>query len=127
MLQLIYKNLNERVSIMLNYEKIAKRLKEARLDMNYSQQEVADLIGKKRSQISYYETGARKINLSLLNKFSNLYGKSIEYFIGEKTEEEQLEIAHRSTDIKQDDLEKIEWAKNFVNNLYELKNMQEVK
>jgi transcriptional regulator with XRE-family HTH domain len=127
MLQLIYKNLNERVSIMLNYEKIAKRLKEARLDMNYSQQEVADLIGKKRSQISYYETGARKINLSLLNKFSNLYGKSIEYFIGERTEEEQLEIAHRSTDIKQDDLEKIEWAKNFVNNLYELKNMQEVK
>jgi len=127
MLQLIYKNLNERVSIMINYEKIAKRLKEARLDMNYSQQEVADLIGKKRSQISYYETGARKINLSLLNKFSNLYGKSIEYFIGEKTEEEQLEIAHRSTDIKQDDLEKIEWAKNFVNNLYELKNMQEVK
>ena len=127
MLQLIYKNLNERVSIMLNYEKIARRLKEARLDMNYSQQEVADLIGKKRSQISYYETGARKINLSLLNKFSNLYGKSIEYFIGERTEEEQLEIAHRSTDIKQDDLEKIEWAKNFVNNLYELKNMQEVK
>jgi transcriptional regulator with XRE-family HTH domain len=127
MLQLIYKNLNERVSIMLNYEKIAKRLKEARLDMNYSQQEVADLIGKKRSQISYYETGARKINLSLLNKFSNLYGKSIEYFIGERTEEEQLEIAHRSTDIKQDDLDKIEWAKNFVNNLYELKNMQEVK
>ncbi|RAK12553.1 helix-turn-helix protein [Halanaerobium saccharolyticum] len=112
---------------MLNYEKIAQRLKEARLDMNYSQQEVADLIGKKRSQISYYETGARKINLSLLNKFSNLYGKSIEYFIGESTEEEQLEIAHRSTDIKQDDLEKIEWAKNFVNNLYELKNMQEVK
>jgi len=127
MLQLIYKNLNERVSIMINYEKIAKRLKEARLDMNYSQQEVADLIGKKRSQISYYETGARKINLSLLNKFSNLYGKSIEYFIGERKEEEQLEIAHRSTDIKQEDLEKIEWAKNFVNNLYELKNMQEVK
>ncbi|PUU86536.1 MAG: helix-turn-helix domain-containing protein [Halanaerobium sp.] len=127
MLQLIYKNLNERVSIMINYEKIAKRLKRARLDMNYSQQEVADLIGKKRSQISYYETGARKINLSLLNKFSNLYGKSIEYFIGERKEEEQLEIAHRSTDIKQEDLEKIEWAKNFVNNLYELKNMQEVK
>ncbi|PUU86967.1 helix-turn-helix domain-containing protein [Halanaerobium sp.] len=104
---------------MLNYEEIAKRLKEARQDMNYSQQKVADLIGKKRNQISYYETGARKINLSLLNKFSNLYEKSIEYFIGERKEEEQLEIAHRSTNIKQEDLEKIEWAKNFVNNLYE--------
>ena len=112
---------------MLDYEVIAKKLKEARKEMNYSQQEVANFIGKKRSQISYYETGARKINLSLLNKFSNLYGKSIEYFIGEREEEDKLEIAHRSTDIARDDLEKIEWAKNFVNNLYELKNMQEVK
>ena len=112
---------------MLDYEAIAKRLKEARKEMNYSQQEVANFIGKKRSQISYYETGARKINLSLLNKFSNLYGKSFEYFIGEREEEDKLEIAYRSTDIAQDDLEKIEWAKNFVNNLYELKNMQEVR
>lgn len=112
---------------MLNYEQIAKRLKEARLEMNYSQQQVADFIGKKRSQISYYETGARKINLSLLNKFSNLYGKSIEYFIGGRDEEKKLEIAHRSTDISIDGLEKIEWAKNFVNNLYELKNLLEVR
>ena len=79
---------------MLNYEQIAKRLKEARLEMNYSQQQVADFIGKKRSQISYYETGARKINLSLLNKFSNIYGKSIEYFIGERDEEKKLEIEY---------------------------------
>lgn len=112
---------------MLNYDQIAKRLKEARLEMNYSQQQVADFIGKKRSQISYYETGARKINLSLLNKFSNLYGKSIEYFIGERDEENKLEIAHRSTDISNDGLEKIEWAKNFVNNLYELKSLLEVR
>ena len=84
---------------MLDYEVIAKRLKEARKEMNYSQQQVADFIGKKRRQISYYETGARKFNLSLLNKFSNLYGESIEYFIGEREEENKLEIAHRSKDI----------------------------
>ncbi|ADQ14058.1 helix-turn-helix domain-containing protein [Halanaerobium hydrogeniformans] len=39
---------------MLDYEVIAKRLKEARKERNYSQQEVANFIGKKRSQISYY-------------------------------------------------------------------------
>lgn len=105
-----------------NYDQIAKRLKKARLEMNYSQQQVADFIGKKRSDISYYETEAKEINLSLLNKFSKLYGKSIDYFIGERNEEKKLEITHHSKDISNEDLEKINWAKNFINNLYELKN-----
>jgi len=38
MLQYKYKNLNEGVTKMLDYDQIAKRLKEARLAMNYSQQ-----------------------------------------------------------------------------------------
>lgn len=112
---------------MFDYKIVAEQLKKARQEMNYSQQEVANFVGKNRSQISYYETGARKINLSLLNKFANLYGKSIDYFIGKEDQEDKLEIAHRASDIAKDDLEKIEWAKNFVNNLYELRKFQEVK
>jgi transcriptional regulator with XRE-family HTH domain len=107
---------------MLDYEKIAKRLKIARQEMNYSQQQVADFIGIKRSEISYYETEAQDINLSLLNKFSKLYGKSIDFFIGERNEEKKLQITPHSKDISNEDLEKINWTKNFVNNLYELKN-----
>lgn len=102
---------------------IGKRLKEARENMNYSQKTVAKFVGKTREQISYYETGSRIVSLSLLTKFCNLYGKKLDYFIGEESEETGLKIAHRSDDVSKDDLEKIEWAKNFVNNLHELKKL----
>jgi transcriptional regulator with XRE-family HTH domain len=108
---------------MFDMKLIGKRLKTARKDMNYSQQDAADFLGKSREQISYYENGSRQINLSLLNKLSNMYGKSINYFIGEESVEPKLKIAFRSKDISKKDLEKIEWAKNFVNNLYELKHL----
>ena len=108
---------------MLDMEMVGERLKAARKNMNYSQQAVADYIDKSREQISYYETGSRQISLSVLTKLSNLYGKSIDYFIGEETNESELQIAHRSDDISKDDLEKIKWAKNFINNLYEFKHI----
>jgi len=108
---------------MLDMEMVGERLKAARQNTGYSQQAVADYIDKSREQISYYETGSRQISLSVLTKLSNLYGQSIDYFIGEETNESELQIAHRSDDISKDDLEKIEWAKNFVNNLYELKHL----
>jgi transcriptional regulator with XRE-family HTH domain len=108
---------------MFDMKLIGKRLKAARKDMNYSQQDVADYIGKTREQISYYENGSRQISLSLLNKLSNLYGRSLNYFIDEEPTEPELQIAFRLNDISKEDLEKIEWAKNFVSNLYELRHL----
>lgn len=108
---------------MIDMKLVGEKLKAARKDMKYSQQDVADYVDKTREQISYYEIGSREISLSLLTKLSSLYGKSIDYFIGMDSNESELKIAYRSGDISKDDLEKIEWAKNFVNNLYELKHL----
>jgi len=108
---------------MLDMKLVGKRLKEARDDMNYSQQKVADFVDKTREQISYYENGSREISLSLLTKLANLYGKSIDYFIGIDSNEPELQMAFRSDSISKGDQEKIEWARNFVNNLYELKHL----
>lgn len=108
---------------MLDMKLVGKRLKKARDDMNYSQQRVADYVDKTREQISYYENGSREISLSLLTKLANLYGKHIDYFIGIDTIEPELQMAFRSDNISKEDQEKIEWARNFVNNLYELKHL----
>lgn len=108
---------------MLDMKLVGKRLKEARDGMNYSQQKVADFVDKTREQISYYENGSREISLSLLTKLANLYGKSIDYFIGIDSNEPELQMAFRSDNISKEDQEKIEWARNFVNNLYELKHL----
>ena len=102
---------------------VGKRLKEARENMNYSQQKVADYVDKTREQISYYENGSREIGLSLLTKLATLYGKNIDYFIGMDNDEAELQMAFRSDNISKEDQEKIEWARNFVNNLYELKHL----
>ena len=48
------------MTILLDYKQIAKKLKIARLEMNFSQQQVANYIGKKSSDISHYETGDKK-------------------------------------------------------------------
>jgi len=108
---------------MLDMKLVGKRLKEARENMNYSQQKVADYVDKTREQISYYENGSREIGLSLLIKLASLYGKNIDYFIGLDTNEAELQMAFRSDKISKEDQEKIEWARNFVNNLYELKHL----
>ncbi|NLM96047.1 MAG: helix-turn-helix transcriptional regulator [Halanaerobiaceae bacterium] len=108
---------------MIDMKVVGERLREARLAMGYKQQKVADFIGKTREQISYYENGTREISLSLLTKLANLYGKSIDYFLGIDTKEPELQMAFRSDYVSKSDQEKIEWAINFVNNLYELKHL----
>jgi transcriptional regulator with XRE-family HTH domain len=109
---------------MLDYEVIAKRLKEARKEMNYSQQEVANFIGKKRSQISYYETGARKINLSLLNKFSNLYGVSVNRLLYGKEQESEAKVFARAfSKLSENDKNEIKNLIDFKKRYKESKNL----
>ncbi|MGI6132625.1 MAG: helix-turn-helix domain-containing protein, partial [Bacillota bacterium] len=48
------------------------RLRDARKRMGVTQEQVARLLGVKRSEVSYYETGRRPISLGKLARLATL-------------------------------------------------------
>lgn len=63
------------------YRQVAKRLENARLDMGYTQKEVAEKLKKSQSYISKVEAGQQRIDIIELSLFAKLYKKPINYFI----------------------------------------------
>lgn len=64
-----------------DYEEIIHRLKQARIDAGFSQQVVADKLGKPQSYISKIESGERRLDVAEIKKFAEVYKKGISYFI----------------------------------------------
>jgi len=64
-----------------DYQSIIKRLKEARLEANLSQQDVADKLGKPQSFISKIESGERRLDVAEIKKFASIYKKNVSFFI----------------------------------------------
>ncbi|WP_319201369.1 helix-turn-helix transcriptional regulator [uncultured Ilyobacter sp.] len=102
---------------------VGKNLKETRSKLGYTQEKIEKLTGISRSLISMYENGEREISLSNLNKLANFFGKSINYFLGVSTEEKELKISYRATELTERDAENLKRAKKFINNLHELQEM----
>lgn len=66
---------------------IAQRLRTARIAQGLSQMDAAQKIGKNQSYISRCEAGLKDLSINEIALFSELYGKSIEYFFsGEETD-----------------------------------------
>lgn len=63
------------------YKMIIARLKEARLETNLSQQEVADRLEKPQSYVSKIESGERRLDVAEIKRFANVYKKDISFFI----------------------------------------------
>jgi len=60
---------------------LTKQLRKARLEVNLTQKEVADSLGRTQSYISKIETGQLRIDIIQLEQFASLYKKKLEYFI----------------------------------------------
>lgn len=65
------------------YQAFLKRLTKARHDAGYLQEEVARRLGKPHSFISKCELGERRLDIIELQRLAKIYGKSINYFLGE--------------------------------------------
>ena len=59
-----------------------ERLKEIRKDNDYTQIEIARILGITQVQYSRYETGERLIPITLLIKLADYYNVSVDYFLG---------------------------------------------
>ena len=61
---------------------LSKRLKELRIENNYSQYEIANLIGIAQVTYSHYELGRRSISMQILVKIAKIYNVSTDYLLG---------------------------------------------
>lgn len=67
-------------------EKIAKRLKDARIQSGLSQENASKLIGMQRPTISEIEAGRRKVSAEEVIKFSELYAVNPSWLLLEEKE-----------------------------------------
>lgn len=63
------------------YKKITEKLREARIESGFTQEQVAEKLGKPQSYVSKSEAGERRLDVTELKKFADLYKKTINYFI----------------------------------------------
>ena len=63
-------------------EILSKRLKELRIKNNYSQYEIANLIGIAQVTYSNYELGRRSVSIQNLVKIAQIYNVSTDYLLG---------------------------------------------
>ena len=66
------------------YKAMLIRLKKGRQDAKLSQVTVAERLGRPQSYVSKSENGERRVDPTELAEFADLYGKSLDYFLGRK-------------------------------------------
>ena len=64
------------------YQQFLKRLRLAREEAELTQVEVATRLGHPQSFVSKCESGERKVDAIEFAEFAALYGKPLEYFVG---------------------------------------------
>lgn len=77
---------------------LSEKLKTLRMQFNYSQKEVSDLLDISPTALSGYETGDKTPSLERLVKFANLYHVSSDYLLGlDKTDSSRtVDVSHLS-------------------------------
>ena len=60
----------------------AEKLKSLREDRDYTQKEIADVLGTTQQQIYKYEAGKQEMTVHRLRKICLFYGVSADYLLG---------------------------------------------
>ena len=63
------------------YQKVLKKLKEARSKSGFTQVEISKKLKKPQSYISKIERGERRIDVAELSILAKFYKKSLDYFV----------------------------------------------
>lgn len=65
----------------INYVKIGRRIRAARLEKGYSQADLGALVGCSNNHMSHVEVGQTKVSLAMLLKLSLVLEKNFDYFL----------------------------------------------
>ena len=75
----------------MSKEEIAAKLKAARENAGYKQEEVADYLDVTPQKVSSFETGRTRVDVDTLRKLCELYNMDVNYILGiEKTDADEL-------------------------------------
>ena len=67
----------------MRYERLKfERIRDLRVDRNYTQQQIADYLGVKQNTYSQYEIGVLNYPLDVVIKLADLYEVSVDYLLG---------------------------------------------
>lgn len=99
-------------------KQLALRLRQAREYGGLSQEDVSKALGISRTAVTLIESGARKVEALELNTLSNLYNRTVNYFLtGQEVEDEKLTFLARATQgLTSNDLEELERFAKFLRN-----------
>lgn len=65
-------------------EMFPQKIKQARKEIGYTQEQVSDLSGISQSNLAKYETGKLEPDLEKLGILADLYGVSVDWLLGTK-------------------------------------------
>lgn len=69
--------------MVMRYERLKfERIRDLRVDRNYTQQQIADYLGVKQNTYSQYEIGVLNYPLDVVIKLADLYEVSVDYLLG---------------------------------------------
>lgn len=88
-------------------EKIAARLKDARILAGLSQAQAADKLGLQRPAISEIEAGKRKVSAEEIIQFSNLYRVAASWLLLEDDTEDLKFAARELSKLKPEDRQRL--------------------
>lgn len=69
--------------IFMRYDMLRfERIRNLRIDHNYTQRQIAEYLNIKQNTYSQYEIGVLNYPIDVLMKLADLYGVSIDYLLG---------------------------------------------
>jgi len=92
---------------MLNFELVGKKVKDLREQSGLNQSQLAEYLKVDQSYISKCEKGERQFSADILEKITNLFGCSLDYFTSEDSAHCLIPFALRANGINAADLEAI--------------------
>lgn len=94
---------------------IGERVKEARINKNYTQEELGDIIGVSKVSICGYETGNRTPTMAMFLKLSDALDVTVDYLLGKELKAVCEEQEDYTVMVSQIDLETIKELKQYKN------------
>lgn len=106
---------------------IGQNLSKLRNANHFTQEQVADYLGIKRSAYSNYESGEREIPFDLLEKAADLFGCELAVLLeeNETVVNEMMLCSFRIDDLSTEDLEQIATFKKIVKNYMKMNQLLE--
>jgi transcriptional regulator with XRE-family HTH domain len=108
---------------MLNFNFVGEKFKRLREESGLTQGQVAEYLNVNQSYISRYEKNERQLSVDLLEKLSNLFGCSIDYFTSDDSQYKPIPFALRASCITSEDLETIAAINKIALNLRSMENI----